>query len=95
MEQQGHKGFGEQLVPGNSVDAGSHSLRVETISGATAQTETNRRCRSSSATGCLEVGIKRAEGIKNEDILTGLLLNYLSIGSTKSHLLHQVAVKVK
>lgn len=45
--------------------------------GATAWPETNRRCRGSSATGCLEVGIKNIEGIQNEDILTDLLLNYL------------------
>lgn len=70
-------------------------LRDKKFWGARAQTETNRKCRRSSASGCLEVGIKRVEGIKNEDISTDPLLNYLSIGCTKTHLLHQVAVKVK
>lgn len=52
-------------------------LRDKMFSGATARSETNRRCRGSSATGCLKAGIKDIEGIQNEDILTNLLLNYL------------------
>lgn len=47
------------------------------LGGATARPETNRRCRGSSAAGCLEVGIKNIEGIQNEDVLTDPLLNYL------------------